>query len=255
MKKILLLAIVGLCTIYVRAQSFDVKINAGANATQINNFESGFTIMYGMQLDPTIHLNPPSPVVQNIQGVKSQPNYKVGFFADAELGKEFWNHWKLSFSLGLNQIAYTYDTKLPSNILFAKDTMMKGVSANYGNTSLIYLTSRFLNASKSFGRVSFQVGPIISYLIHKKYNTGYRFVDSANSVYHTLVETKGDASKLLLGGHFNLRYKIMTPLEIFIGTQYFFNSMYNKEGTYHDMYKKSMPLQLQVGLSYRVAYF
>ncbi|HRN48356.1 MAG TPA: hypothetical protein PK110_05295 [Niabella sp.] len=255
MRYIFFLALGIISTIIVSAQNFDIKISAGADATQMKNFNNGFTIIQGIPFKTGNELPQKTPVVSKIEGASSQTNYKVGFFADAEISKEFWNHWKLSISLGVNQLAYTYDTKLPANNLFEKDTMMKQISNDFGDTKLLYINSRFLNVSKSFGRVSLQLGPVVNYLVHKKYNADFSIIDSVNSVSHVISEQRGNPKKLKLGGHLNLRYKILTPLEIMIGTQYFFNSIYESAGTYEGVYKKSNPIQLQLGLSYRIAYF
>lgn len=238
------------------AQNFDLKLNAGANATQINKFQNKLTIVDAFIV----------PGLYTVENAKNTPqvaeptvatNYKPGFFVDAELGKELWNDWKLSLSLGLQEVSFTYDTRLPANNIINTDTSMKAVIGNYGNTNLLYINSRVANISKTFSRISLQAGPLLSYLVHKKYNNTYLFYSNEDKTNATagIFEQKGDATKLLLGAHLNLRYKLFTPLEVMIGSQYFFNSIYKKEGTYEPMYKKSKPLQLMIGLSYRVAYF
>ncbi len=242
-------------TIWVNAQNFDIKINAGANATYIPKFQNQLTIVDGFIIPglytPGNAKNPPI-VVESA----STPNYKAGFFADAEISQELWNNWKLSLSLGASQINYTYDNRVPATTL-SPDTSMKSLFSNYGNTRMLYFSSRFLNVTKSFNRVSLQIGPVVNYLANKKFNNTYLFYDASDSLNAKagIFEQKEGANKWLIGGHFNFRYKISPPLEIMVGTQYFFNSLYKKENTYESIYKKSKPLQLQVGLSYRIAYF
>ncbi len=239
----------------VRAQGFDIKLSAGANSTYMRNFDGNYTIETG-ELGVTPSLNQlPSHTTQGFGNVHSVANYKVGAFADAEFGIEFWNKWRLSFSLGGNQITYTYDTKIPANNWTGKDTSVKAMIPSYGDTRLLYLSSRFANLSKSFGKISLQAGPVLHYLLHKKYENSFYFRDTANMTYSNFKEERGAANHFLIGGNLNLRYTLIRELEVMVGTQYFFSKLYDKEGTAKDQYQKSNPLQLQVGLSYRIAYF
>lgn len=255
MKIRLLILALFLSVVGTHAQNFDIKISAGANATSIPKFQNQLTIIDGFSVPGLYTIgnakNPPIVVE-----TPSTPNYKAGFFADAELAKELWNNWKLSVSLGVSQINYTYDTRVPATSL-SPDTSMKALFSNYGDTRMFYFSSRFLNVTKSFNRVSLQLGPVVNYLVNKKFDNTYLFFDKADSLNAkaAIFEQKGGANKWLLGGHFNLRYKISPPLEIMIGTQYFFNSLYPKAETYGPIYRKTKPLQLQLGLSYRIAYF
>lgn len=251
MKLPIALMVLVLCSTAGIAQKNELKINASANTTILPNFQNQIFIADGFTIpnfiNPANSKNTPQTWKTN-----STTKSKVGFVVEAEAGRKLNNRWKLSLSLGLMQMNYSYDTYIPQSF-YKNDFHLKDIASNYGNTKLTYLTSRPINVGVTFNKFSIQGGAILNYLVGKKYTNTVVVYDNNGQAAGAFFETKGEPKQFLFGAHLNARYEIVPHLEVMLGGQYFFNSLYKKDGTYQPMYDKSKALQLQLGLSYNLA--
>ncbi|SEL07495.1 hypothetical protein SAMN04488505_1011434 [Chitinophaga rupis] len=81
-------------------------------------------------------------------------------------------------------------------------------------------------------------------------NTVVIYNEGTGEAVDPFFEEKGDAQKFLFGAHLNARYSVAHNLEVMLGGQYFFNSLYKSENTFKPFHDKSKVLQVQLGLSY-----
>ena len=245
------LVVLLLVTTTAQAQKIELKINAGANLTLVPDFNNKIYIANGFVIPGFIDVNNAQQVSINEYASKTKPG--LGFNVEAEAGKKLNDKWKISFSLGLMQMRYDYDTYIPQSF-YKNDFCLSDLLDKYGDTRLTYLTSRPVNVSRTFNRFSVQGGAIISYLINKKYtNALILYNQGTREAVGAFFEEKGDVQKLLFGAHLNARYSIAHNLEIMLGGQYFFNSLYKSGDTYKSLHDKSKALQIQLGLSYDLA--
>jgi hypothetical protein len=216
------------------------------------DFPNKISIVDGFVMPGIININnarnPPS-VTTPTSEVTPGFSYNV----EVEAGRKLNDMWGLSFSLGIMQIKYDYDTYI-SQSFYKNDFYLSEVSTEYGNSSFTYLTSRPINVSRTFNRFSIQGGAVLSYLLSKKTtNTVVLYNTNTMDAVGAFFEEKGDAQKLLYGAHLNTRILIAKNLSVMLGGQYFFNSLYKEEDTYKPLRDKSKALQFQLGLSYNFA--
>jgi hypothetical protein len=234
------------------AQQFDLKINAGGNLTMMPGFQNQIYIVDRFAVPGWININNAynQPIVTKSA---SKTSAGIGYNIEAEVGKKLGDKWKLSLSVGLMQLRYNYDTYI-SQSFYKNDFYLGDVNDKYGESKFTYLTSRPLNVTRLFNRFSVQAGPVLSFLLDKKYiNTVVIYDQNTGEAAGAFFEEKGDAQKVLFGAHLNTRYAVVKNLEVMLGAQYFFNSVYKSEGTYEGIHDKSKPLQFQLGLSYNFA--
>ena len=235
------------------AQKIELKVNAGANVSILPNFNNQIIIINGFIVPGVITTaNAANPPMGTTVPSKTKP--QAGFNFEVEAGKKLSERWKISLSLGVNQIRYDYDTHIYQSILYKSDFDLSELTTKYGDSKFTYLTSRPLNISLTFHRFSVQAGPIVSYLIGRKYSNYVVLSNPDNrEAIGAFFESKGDIQKFLYGAHLNARMVVAKNLEIMLGGQYFLNSLYKKEITYKPIYDKSKALQIQLGLSYNLA--
>ena len=249
MRSLLPLLILSITTTATQAQKFELKINASANVTTVPSVEDQIYIVDGFVIPN--YLSPSNASSVSIMPIKtSRRKAGVGFTAEVEGGMKLSEKWKLSLALGITELRYDYDTYITQS--FYKNNFYLGDAfAKYGNTRFTYLTSRPLNVSWLYKRFSLQGGPILNYLVGKKYSNAVIIYDaSTGQAAGAFFERKGAPQKFLFGAHLNARYTILRPLEIMLGGQYFFNSLYDKD-TFEPYREKSKALQIQLGLSYK----
>lgn len=255
MKSLLPLFALALIPAIVAAQKIELKVNASANLSMLPNFDNQIIIVNGFTIPGVISVanaaNPPMATTAT-----SKTKRQAGFNFEVEAGRKLSDRWKISLSLGVNQIRYDYDTHIYQSILYKNDFDLSELTTKYGDSKFTYLTSRPLNVSLTFDRFSLQAGPIINYLIGKKYSN-YVVVSNVDTreAIGAFFESKGDVQKFLYGVHLNARMAMAKNLEIMLGSQYFLNALYKKETTYKPIYDKSKALQIQLGLSYNFASF
>ncbi|MBO9728962.1 MAG: hypothetical protein J7623_10030 [Chitinophaga sp.] len=251
MKFPIALMVLVFCSMAGIAQKNELKINASANTTILPNFQNRIAIANGFNIpDVIIVNNSQNPIY--VVDANSSTKSKVGFVVEAEAGRKLNNRWKLSLSLGVMQVNYSYDTYIPQSF-YKNDFHLKDIASDYGNTKLTYLTSRPINVGVTFNKFSIQGGAILNYLVGKKYTNTVVVYNNNGHAAGAFFEEKGEPKQFLLGGHLNARYEIVPNLEVMLGGQYFFSSLYKKENTYQPLYDKSKALQLQLGLSYNLA--
>ncbi len=229
------------------AQQYSLSVNAGGNASFVKNFQSKIIYVEDFVIPDYINIDNSRQSPVNYSA-PSQTKPGVGFYVDGAITRRLANHWGLSASLGVTQTVFTYDTKIGMEAV-----SMKSVWNGYGDSRFTYLYSKLLNVEKQFNRLSLQAGPVLNYLIAKKYsNTIIRYGSDGKAV-SGYFEEKGLPRKLLIGGQLNMRYRVLKPLDVVLGAGYSFSSLYQKENTGMDVYKKSKPLQISLGLHYRLA--
>ncbi|MBS0025849.1 outer membrane beta-barrel protein [Chitinophaga sp. 22321] len=253
MKSLLPLFALTILPATLAAQKTDFKVNASANISVLPAFNNQIIIVNGFIVPGAISVanaaNPPM-TTSSTSSTKSQ----IGFNVEVEAGKKLSDRWKISLSLGINQIRFDYDTHIYQSVLYKNDFDLSELTTKYGDSKFTYLSSRPFNVSLTFNRFALQAGPIISYLIGKKYSN-YVLVSNTGTgeAIGAFFESKGDIQKFLYGAHLNARIGVAKNLEIMLGGQYFLNSLYKKEVTYKPIYDKSKALQFQLGLSYNFA--
>lgn len=260
MKKILLLVIFAnlFCCSSLFAQSrFSLKVNAGGNTTFISDFENN--IYAGTLIIPdllTIDNFSNSPF---IYGAQSETKNKMSFFGELEADYLLKNNLSISFSLGINSLSYDYKTYYMTGDtepyytgpIFADTKTYFEFPEEYGDTKLTYLHSNLLNINKRWNKFTLQGGPAISLLLSQKFTNGVLKTENGNN--NAYIEIKNpDAQKILYGLNLAAKYNFGNNIEAIIGGSYMFNSIYQKEKTGEDIYKKSKPMQLRVGLSYTI---
>lgn len=231
------------------AQQYRFSVSGGGNASFLKNFQSEIRYVEGFVI-PDLLIIDNGKNLRAQYNAPSQAQAKTGFYADGMLTRKLRDNWGLSVSLGVMQTAFTYDTKIGMD-----GVSMKSVWNGYGDSRFTYLYSKLLNVEKQFNRLGLQAGPVLSYLVAKKYsNTVIRYGSDGKAVAGYF-EEKGAPRKFLVGGQLHMRYQILKPLDIVLGAGYSFNALYKKENTGEDMYKKSRPLQVSLGLNYRLVGF
>lgn len=253
MKSLLPLFALALIPATVAAQKIELKVNACANVSLLPSFNNQIMIVNGFTIPGYISpANAANPPMSTTATSKTKP--QAGFNVEVEAGEKLSDRWKISLSLGVNQIRYDYDTHIDQSILYKNNFDLSELTTKYGDSKFTYLTSRPLNVSLTFDRFSLQAGPIVSYLISKKYTNEVVLsnVDTHEAI-GAFFESKGDIRKFLYGAHLNARMAVAKNLEVMLGSQYFLNSLYKKENTYKPIYDKSKALQIQLGLSYNIA--
>lgn len=254
MRKILISVLALFAVLYCDAQNWELKLNAGANTTFINNIHGDFS--FSRTGDP-FSLDPEDrPFISTYSTDETETDIKLGFYADAELFRHLRNDWALSLSLGVSKSNFTYDIMFSGS---SDTTSAKQIDDEFGDTKLLYISSRFLNVTKSFSNLSVSAGPVLNFLIHDngEGKTVYRNnEDNSVDAFHVSLHKP---AKIIYGGNLALGYKLAEPLEVRLGAQYFFNSVYKKgEETYFgetNDNRKANPLYLSLGLSYSLFKF
>ncbi|MCH5715467.1 hypothetical protein [Niabella hibiscisoli] len=183
----------------------------------------------------------------NEVSIKKQP----GFFADIALEKMLKNNWSLSLSLGVNQVSYTYDGSIaipeysntPGEATSWRSLNLKTLDPDYGNTKMLYLTSRAFHIAKKWSKFTVAAGPQFNYLLSKKYTNSILLdTDPSKQGYEDGVfEARGDARKLLIGATLSAKYNVTHRLYIVAGGQKWFSSLYEKENTSANVHQKAAP--------------
>lgn len=234
------------------AQKFELKLNASANMTLLPDFPNRVTMVDGFVVPNLIRVTNAVrvPVVaETISEVKPG----AGFNIEAEAGLKLNQHWKLSTAAGVMQLRFDYDTYIAQSF-YKNNFYLSSLSDEHGDTKVTYLAVRPLSVSYTIQRFSLQAGPVFNFLLSKEYSDVVVLYDKSNGMpAGGFFEEKNAPGPLLWGAHLNARYAVIKPLEIMLGGQYFFNHLYEEEGTYKPLRDKSKGFQLQLGVSYNIA--
>lgn len=252
MRSPLPLLLLTLSTTAASAQKIELKINAAANLTILPDFNNRIYIADGFIVPGLI--TPANARKLSITTPVSATRNRPGLMLEAEAGKKLSSRWKLSVALGFIRMKYDYDTHIAQSF-YGNNFYLGEKAAKYGETRLSYLSARPANVAVTFNRFSLQGGPVIGYLIGKQYTNNVVIHSNTGEAVGAFWEEKGDVQQWLFGAHLNARYEIIPRLEVMLGGQYFFNSIYKRDGTYEPLYNKSKPLQVQLGVSYRILPF
>ena len=172
------------------------------------------------------------------------------------------NNWSISASLGVNNVAYSYET--PTFGIATTDPTLKDALNKIGDVKLLYLTTRLANISKKWNRFALTAGPELNYLLSKKYisSVSWQWQSAQNDKQYisSVNDSKSDAHKFLIGATLGARYDIGKSFYARLGSQKIFTSLYKKGNTESSFYKsnvheKSRPIQIELGIGYRFAGF
>jgi hypothetical protein len=201
--------------------------------------------------------NSVSPLL--ISESQSKTNAKVGFSLDLEFGVKLNDKWQLSFSTGLNQFRFDYETYVYSE--GTQSVNLSNLSKDYGNTNLFYINIKPANISLALfnSRFKMQCGPSFNFLVKSNYNNalilytseqvGDIFVEKVDKIYF---ESIGEMKKILYGVHFRTAFTLISRLDIFISGQYYFNSIYSEKNKDYQTLTNCKPFQIQAGVSYAI---
>lgn len=251
MRKFLLLAALISGTLVSNAQKYQLSVQAGGNTSFISKFDNEYKSAQ-RPLNPYEFLDmAEGHSVSSIGIDKTKTENRIGFFADVQIERQLRNNWGISASLGVNQVAYSYET--PAFVI-TTDQTLKNALSKIGDVKLTYLTTRLANISKKWNRLTLTGGPELSYLVSKKYVSAVSWQTIQNEKQYLSIagDGKGDVNKLLIGATLGLRYNVGKNFYVRLGGQKIFSSLYKKEGTHEDVYKKSRPLQAELGLGFRI---
>ncbi|OQP64128.1 hypothetical protein A3860_22240 [Niastella vici] len=251
MKLLIPLAALTLVTLTATAQKFELQINANGNFTWLPDFKNRIYIVDGFIVPNLIDINNArNPPV--ITETRSETRPGGGYTIEAEVAKRINERWKLSFAVGVMEMSFSYRTYIAQS--FYRNDFYLGNS----NTNLTYLIIRPVNVAFNSKRFIIQGGPVVSYLLGKKYTNRVVIYDINTHPWEALgafFEEKGDAQKMLYGAHAYAGINVARNIDLLVGSQYFFNSIYKKEGTYKPLYDKGKAFQAQLGISYHLARF
>jgi len=255
MRKFLLLAALIIGTLVADAQKYRLSVQAGGNTSFISKFDNKYT--YAQRpLNPYDGILAPGTgnTIMGMDKTNTKPEEKIGFLADLQIERKLQNNWGISASLGVNQVAYSYET--PAFVATTDQTLKKALN-KIGDVKLLYLTTRLANISKRWNRFAITAGPELSYVLRKKYVTAVSWQTTQDDRHYLSVagDGKGEANKLLIGAALGVQYEAGKNFYVRLGGQKIFSSLYKKEGTAADVHKKSRPIQVELGIGYRIAGF
>ena len=254
MKKIItLLVFFQIFNFSLKAQKFEMKINAGTNVSFVPDFNSTVFIANDGLIVPGLitPTNSVSPLLVSSSLSETKP--RLGVFGDFEFGIKLNKKLKLSFVAGILQMRYTYNTNVNTEGTPVVD--LKGLTEDYGNTSSLYVHFKPLNISYAFfkNKLELQFGIPVNILISSKsYNTVIIYTYPINNpsekkVTRAYFEYSGEKNKILLGTNLKAAYKITGYLDIFVSGQYYLNSIYKSDESF---FQFNGPILIKTGLSW-----
>ncbi|GAB3414649.1 hypothetical protein GCM10027516_05390 [Niabella aquatica] len=246
------------------AQKYTVSVQAGGNTSFISKFVNAYTyaqkpLEFDYELDPGMGTD---NFIRGVEIKDTKTRNKLGFFADVQMERNLKNNWGIGASLGVNKIAYSYET--PDFGITIADPVLNNELSKMGNVKLLYLTTRLVNISKRWNRFSLIAGPELSYLLSKKYVTTvtwqWQSVQNSKQYISSVSDAKGNASQLLIGAVLGAQYDMGKRFYVRVSSQKIFTSLYKNQEPLNNFYKtnvheKSRPLQAELGLGFRVTGF
>lgn len=255
MRKFLITVILGLFIVAANAQKYSISVQAGGNASFISKFDNEYVYGQRVLALPSFLDNGEGNFDKMIGIADTKTENKIGFFSDVQIERNLKNNWSISASLGVNQVAYSYET--PTFGITTTDPTLNNAINKIGDVKMLYLTTRLANISKKWNRFSLTAGPELGYLLSKKYVSMVTWQTTQGETRYrsTVRDGKGDASKLLVGASLGLHYDVSSRFYARLGAQKMFSSLYKKDEAHEDVYKKSRPLQAELGLGFRITDF
>lgn len=257
MRKFLLLVVLATMTLVLNAQKYQLNVQAGGNTSFISKFDNEYVYAQKVSLSDQINYLDPGEgsFINSISIDDTKIEKKAGFFADVQIERKLANNWGISVSLGVNQLAYSYET--PTFGITTTNQTLNDAFNKMGDVKLTYLTTRLANVSKKWNRINVTAGPELSYVLSKKYinRVSWQTMQDDRHYLSLIGDGKGDANKLLIGAALGARYEISKNFYVRLGGQKIFSSLYKKEGTAAEVHKKSRPIQAELGLGFRITSF
>jgi len=238
---------------YNFAQKIEYRASTGLNFSFISDFANSVVVNEGLIVPNLYSINN----TDNYLGVSrtlTNPQAKMGFFADFEMRFRFAKKWKISFGLGLNQVKFSYDTKI--DLEGEEPYYLSEVIDDYAEMNIYYLNLQLANASAYLlnNKLILQGGSLVNillksnshyYSIQYKENTGNSPTDNdINRIYFETEFANGIPS-LVLGAQFKIEYQLLLHFYSFVSGNMYFSSLYG----HSDSVIKAN--QLRLGVSYR----
>ncbi|ODT35065.1 MAG: hypothetical protein ABS67_03010 [Niabella sp. SCN 42-15] len=258
MKKFFTTALMLITAIFCNAQNWELKVNAGGNTTFVKDIMGKVFYRTDDGKFPWEDIDAGSPVFGQFATQAGVSN-EIGFYANWEVVRHLRKRWSLSLSAGIDRTNFTYDIPFWSARGIRDTISMKDIDENFGDTKLLYLSSKFLNVTKSFSNLNISAGPVLNFLLHDNGQGKIYSRQNADNTVSYIASPLYKPAKFLYGGNLALGYKLAKPLELKAGAQYFFNSIYKKgenksvDGSGKDV--KVNPCQIDLGLSYSIMKF
>ena len=248
------------------AQKYEMRINTGANLTFIPDFTNYIFIANDGLVIPGFVSVGCSVTCPLISKSRSETMAKLGFITDFEIRKKIGDTWKLSFSGGISQMRFDYDTYVQAN--GTPSVLLSYIDENHGDTNLLYVNMRPLNFSLGLfhNKFTLQFGPTFNFLIKKDYSRNvilYTTEEHEGVTYNiedkVYFESVWKMKKILFGAHLRAELGIINPLSLFIESQYYINSIhstkklqdyYRQLPSYNQPLAECKPFQVQAGLSF-----
>lgn len=212
----------------LRAQELEFSINTDYNFTLLPEFTNNVLIIEEFILPGFIH---PSNAVNPINySQKTSPSIRSGYGFGIELGIKFSDKIKLIIIGGINLSKYHYETNI--NIEGTEPVNLKDLVSDYGNPKFLYANLKPLNVSTAIlnDKLNVTIGPSINFLLIGKYYNViavYKPLTEDNGLEEEVdiayYEEVGDFQKVLFGMNLRIGYQVLTQLDIYMSSQYYFD--------------------------------
>lgn len=245
------------------AQDLNLRLNVAPSYSIIQDYSN--TIFVGIDFVVPNLVIPSNSTYYRLFNNKTKPSSKLNFDFELELGLELNENLRLSVICGLDNVKYHYNTIV---IIEGEPTVnLKDLDTNYGDYQISYFNFKPLNVSAKFFNDKLEIlgGPSFNYLICKKHNDIVLFYETSynldenqaeQKLKKAYFETNGTLNNFLSGINFRLDYKINNKLDLYISSQYYFNSIFDgvDRHSFHleATNEKVHLFQLQTGLGYEL---
>lgn len=239
------------------AQKFEVRINAGANLTFIPDYVHWIYVANdGLIVPGLISIN--NSVTPVIVGTSiAETNARLGFLADLEIRMKVCDKCSLSLAAGISRLNYGYDNYI--DIEGTPNVRLGELSSDFGNTCLLYLNVRPLNFGIDLfnDKLTLQGGATFNFFLKGKSNNtvvlyaAEPVVGGTEPIVEKLYMVSASlANSILYGAYFRVEYNILSELDVFISSQYYFNPIFESEESNYLELKATKPIIVDVGLSF-----
>lgn len=250
-KKIILALVIQFIVIGLSAQKFEMRVNASANLTFVPDYADLVLIANDGLIVPGLIVpgNSLTPIIHT--ETIAETTAKFGFVADLEIRMKVCDNCSLSLAAGIARMNYKYD-----NYVAAEGTPIVRLSEldnDFGITKLLYLNVRPLNFSIDLfdNKLTLQGGATFNFFLKGESNsTVILYAEPVTGSTESEIEkvyfsTNGKANSVLYGVHLRVEFNIIKALDLFLSSQYYFNSIYSGEEQ-----KAAKPTTIQMGMSY-----
>jgi len=242
------------------SQEFNLKINLAPSYTIIPDYTN--TIYLAEDFIVPDLIIPTNAQKYSLFQNKTHPSSNLNLDFEIELGLKLNKNYRIVLLTSVNQISYKYNT-----IVFDDNNNVKlnDISSDYGEYHLLYLNFKPLNFSSVLfnEKVHILFGPSFNYLLFGNYESmvvKYKTITSNNEEIEVAdkayYDTTSKVRSFISGVNLRLNYQISNKIGLFVSSQYYFNSIFDKEQKLFPHIETTTkrgedikPLRLQVGCS------